>query len=87
MARPGVLGGQEPPKNSLSPPSALEFLKIFVHCRHSRNLLVMLLESAITFQANLKGVARKNFARFVRRRHRGANHCSKSRTLSKIITF
>ena len=49
MARPGVLGGQEPPKNSLSPPSALEFLKIFVHCRHSRNLLVMLLESVVAF--------------------------------------
>ena len=49
MARPGVLGGQEPPKNSLSPPSAFEFLKIFVHCRHSRNLLVMLLESVVAF--------------------------------------
>ena len=49
MARSGVLVGQEPPKNSLSPPSALEFLKISVHCRHSRNLLVMLSESVVAF--------------------------------------
>ena len=50
MARPGVLGGQEPrQKFTEPPPSALEFLKIFVHCRHSRNLLVMLLESAVAF--------------------------------------
>ena len=51
MARPGVLGGQEPPKKFTEPPppSALEFLKISVHCRHLRNLLVMLLESVVAF--------------------------------------
>ena len=50
MARPGVLGGQEPPQKSTDPPpSALEFLKISVHCRHFRNLLVMFLESVVAF--------------------------------------
>ena len=49
MARPGLLGGQEPPKNSLSPPSALDVLKISEHCGHFRNLLVMLLESVVAF--------------------------------------
>ena len=42
-------GGRSPPKNPLSPPSALEFLKISVHCRHFRNLLVMFLESVVAF--------------------------------------
>ena len=46
----GAWGGQEPPKKFTEPPpSALEFLKISVHCRHSRNLLVMLLESVVAF--------------------------------------
>ena len=48
----GCLGGGgagAPQKFTEPPPSALEFLKIFVHCRHSRNLLVMLLESAVAF--------------------------------------
>ena len=52
MARPGVLGGggrSPPPKIHWAPPSALEFLKIFVHCRHCRNLLVMLSESIVAF--------------------------------------
>ena len=46
----GTWGAGDPQKNPLSPPpSALEFLKISVHCRHSRNLLVMLLESVVAF--------------------------------------
>ena len=50
MVRPGSSGGQEPPKNSLSPPSAFELLKIAMHRRrHFRNLLVIFLESFFEF--------------------------------------
>ena len=41
--------GAGAPKNSLSPPSVLEFLKIAMHCRHFRSLLVMFLESFVEF--------------------------------------
>ena len=50
--RDGATGGTwgvGAPQNSLSPPSALEFLKISVHCRHFRNLLVMFVESVVAF--------------------------------------
>ena len=42
----GAWGGRTPQRFT---EPALEFLKIFVHCRHSRNLLVMLLESVVAF--------------------------------------
>ena len=58
MARPGELGGR-------SPSSALGFLKIFMHCRHFRNLLVMLLESFVEYWANQKGVVRKILLAFL----------------------
>ena len=41
MGQVGELRGRSPPpKNSQSPPSALEYLKIAMHCQHSRNFLV-----------------------------------------------
>ena len=48
---------------------ALEFLKIAMHCRHFRNLLVMFLESFVKFGASQKGVVRKNVACFARCRY------------------
>ena len=51
MARPGELeGGQESPKFT-EPPLALEFLKIAMHCRHFRNLLVMFSKVLSNFQS------------------------------------
>ena len=49
MTRPGQLGGRSPPNKFTEPPSALEFLKITMHSRHFRNLLVVFLESLVEF--------------------------------------
>ena len=45
----GAWGVGAPQNFTEPPPSALEFLKISVHCQHFRNLLVMFLESVVAF--------------------------------------